>query len=162
MSNNTILLTGQEREDYIKAHFTPDMVVPDELMIESTVTDKSQSDFEKWYDGKDEDTQELIDAISDRTYYIIDEEEYDEFISELDSEGITTASEFEDRFETEVESESDLYDWVESMMDDCGYLNDVPDFLKNHIDWESVWNCEMRHDYYVIEFVSKSYVFNRN
>jgi hypothetical protein len=124
------------------------------------VTDKAQSDFEKWYDGKDEDTQELIDAISERTYYITDEEEYDEFISELESEGITTADEFQDRFETEVESESDLYDWVEQLMDDSMYLHDVPDFIKNHIDWESVWNCEMRHDYVTIEFVSKSYVFN--
>ena len=122
---------------------------------------KAREDFAAWYDAKDEDTQELIDAISDRTYYIIDEEEYDEFISELDAEGITTASEFEDRFETEVENDGELYDWVESMMDDCGYLSDVPDFIKNHIDFKSVWECEMRHDYYIIEFVSKSYVFNR-
>jgi len=162
MSNNTILLTGQAREDYIKAHFAPDMVVPESLMIEETVSSEAQDAYEKWYDGKDEDTQELIDAISDRTNYIIDEEEYDEFISELDSEGITSASEFEDRFEVEVESESDLYEWVESMMDDIGYLSDTPNFIKNHIDWESVWKCEMIHDYYIIEFVSKSYVFNRN
>ena len=122
---------------------------------------KAREDFAAWYDGKDEDTQELIDTISDRTYYIIDEEEYDEFISELESEGITTASEFEDRFETEVESQSDLYEWMDSLMHDCGYLDGVPDFLKNHIDYESVWECEMRYDYTIIEFVSKSYVFNR-
>ena len=159
MSNNTILLTGQEREDYIKAHFTPDTVVPDELMIESTVTDKAQSDFEKWYDGKDEDTQELIDEISDRTYYIIDELEYDEFIELLDDEGITSANDFEDRFECEFEYHRELLEWVEEMIDDGGYLGDVPDFIKNHIDYEAIWNCELRFDYSTIEFNGKTYLF---
>ena len=161
--SNTILLTGQAREDYIKAHFTPDMVVPETLMIEETVSPefiKAREDFATWYDSKDEDTQELIDEIADRTYYIIEENEYDEFISELDSEGITTASEFEDRFEVEVESESDLYDWCESMMDDCGYLREVPSFISNHIDYKAIWDCELRFDYSTIEFNGKTYLFH--
>ncbi len=133
-------------------------------MIEETVSPefkKAREDFATWYDNKDEETQELIDEISDRTYYIIDEEEYDDFIEELDDEGMTTADEFMDRFEAEFESESDLIDWVESHLSDCGYLNDVPDFIKNHIDYQSVWECEMRYDYSTIEYKGKIYLFNQ-
>ncbi len=161
MSN--ILLTGQAREDYIKAHFTPDAVVPDELMIEETVSaefKKAREDFATWYDNKDEATQELIDEIADRTYYIIDEEEYDDFIEELDDEGITSAEDFTDRFEAEFEYKSELIDWVESHLSDCGYLSDVPEFIKNHIDYQSVWECEMRYDYSLIEYNGKTYLFN--
>jgi len=161
-TENTILLTGQEREDYIAKHFSPGMVVPDELMIEDKVSPefrKSQQDFAEWYDAKSEDEQELIDAISDRTYYIIDEDEYDEFIEELDSEGITTAEEFEDRFEAEFEYGSDLLGWVEELVDSSGYLDSVPDFIRSHIDYQSVWDCELRYDYSIIEFNNRLYLF---
>ena len=83
-TENTILLTGQEREDYIAKHFAPGMDVPDELMIEDKVSPefrKAQQDFAEWYDGKSEDEQELIDAISERTSYITDESEYESGIS---------------------------------------------------------------------------------
>ena len=160
MSNNTILLTGQAREDYIKAHFTPDMVVPNELMIEeTTVSSGEQSKYEVWYDGKDEDKQELIDSISHMTYHIIDEEEYDEFIELLDDEGMTSADDFTDRFEGEFDTDTELYEWVEQMIDDSMYLKDVPDFIKNHINYEDIWNCELRYDYTNIQFNDRVYLF---
>ena len=56
---------------------------------------KAREDFASWYDSKTEDMQALIDEISDRTYFIIDEDEYDAFISELGDYGITDASSFE-------------------------------------------------------------------
>ena len=42
MSNNTILLTGSERDAYIAEHFKPNTVVPKDLMIEETVSDMQQ------------------------------------------------------------------------------------------------------------------------
>ena len=64
---------------------------------------KAREDFANWYDNKSEETQELIDEISDRTYYIIDEDEYDGFMGELSSYGITTAEQFQDAFRGEHE-----------------------------------------------------------
>ena len=169
MSNNTILLTGQAREDYIKAHFTPDMVIPDSLEIEteellesvSPEFKKAREDFANWYDGKDEDQQEFIDEISDRTYSIIDEEDYDEFIELLDDEGINDADDFTDRFEAEFEYESELIQWVEELVEASGYLNDVPAFIANHIDYQSVWQCELRYDYSIIEFNNHLFLFRQ-
>ena len=48
--------------------------------------------YEQWYDSKDADTQALIDEIHESTSFVIDEDEYDAFISLLDSAlSITTA-----------------------------------------------------------------------
>ena len=64
--------------------------------------------FAAWYDSKDAATQELIDSISDRTYFIIEEQDYDRFINMLDEDyGITSAMDFEDKFEAELEGYGD-------------------------------------------------------
>ena len=165
-TENTILLTGQEREDYIAKHFAPGMVVPDELMIEDKVSPefrKAQQDFAEWYDGKSEDEQELIDAISDRTCYIIDEEQYDDFIEMLDDEGITTAEDFEDRFERESDGygERVFAEFSEELMSDCGYTIE-PEWIRNCIDWEMVWHHTLRYDYVTIEFNNNTYFFRNN
>ena len=120
--------------------------------------------FAAWYDSKDADTQELIDAISDRTYFIIEEQDYDRFIDLLKDEGIESAMDFEDRFEVELEGYGDhqIADWLEEHLDDCGYLTDVPNFVRNHIDFESVWNCEIRFNYSECQFQENTYLFRNH
>ena len=118
--------------------------------------------FAAWYDSKDAATQELIDSISDRTYFIIEEQDYDRFITMLDEDyGITSAMDFEDKFEAELEGYGDrqLAEYAEQMLDDCGYLDRLPDMLRNHIDFESVWNCELRYDYSEVQFQENTYLF---
>ena len=118
--------------------------------------------FAAWYDSKDADTQELIDSISDRTYFIIEEQDYDRFITMLDEEfSITTAMDFEDQFEVELEGYGDrpLAEYAEQLISDCGYLSSIPDLLRNHIDWESVWSCDLRYDYSEVQFQENTYLF---
>ena len=117
--------------------------------------------FAAWYDSKDAATQELIDAISDRTYYIIEEQDYDRFIDLLKDEGIESASDFEDKFEREFEDYGNnaLAEYAEELAEECGYLDRIPDFLRNHIDWEAVWNCELRYDYSEVQFQENTYLF---
>ena len=55
--------------------------------------------------------------------------------------------------------------FVEQLMDDLGYLSeesDVPDFLTSHIDWQEVWDCELRHDYTTIESEDQTHFFSRH
>ena len=118
--------------------------------------------FAAWYDSKDAATQELIDSISDRTHFIIEEQDYDRFINMLDEDyGITSAMDFEDKFEAELEGYGDhqLAEYAEQMLDDCGYLDNLPDMFRNHIDFESVWNCELRYDYSEVQFQENTYLF---
>lgn len=121
--------------------------------------------FAAWYDALNSDKRELVDSIADRTYYITEEREYEEFIQMLDVEyGITTAIDFEDKFEAEFEGYGDgqLAEYASNMIDECGYLDRVPDFLKNHIDWQMVWDCELRFDYSEIQFNENTYLFRNH
>ena len=55
--------------------------------------------------------------------------------------------------------------FVEQLMDDLGYLTEesnVPDFLTSHIDWQEVWDCELRHDYITIESQDQTHFFSRH
>ena len=121
--------------------------------------------FALWYDALDTDKQKLVDSIAERTYYITEEQEYLDFIALLDEEyGIQCAMDFEDKFEAEFEGygESQLAEYASNMVDESGYLDRVPDFLKNHIDWEAVWNCELRYDYSEIQFNENTYLFRNH
>ena len=122
---------------------------------------KAREDFAAWYDAKSEESMEFIDEISDRTCFIIDEDEYDEFIKELDSYGITTAEQFADAFEGEYEGTGDRVtaEFAEHWVDDIGDLHLVPEYLQGAIDYELVWYSTIRYDFMEVEFKGNTYFF---
>ena len=131
----------------------------------ATVSASAQARFELWYDSKDADTQELIDEISESTSYIIDEDEYDAFISMLDADlNITTAEQFCDAFSGEWMGVGDSVtsEFTEQLIDDCysHEIKSMPSFLQNAIDYELVWYQSMRYDYYNLEFKGNTYFFH--
>ena len=154
----TILLTGSERDAYIAERFQPTQLETESHDAE--VTMQAQSEFEAWYDSKSEEYQLLIDEISDRTYFIIEEDEYDTFIEELANHGINDAVGFADAFQMEVEGygERVFAEFSEQLMEDLCY-NIQPEFIRNCIDWEQVWYSEIRYDYQTIEFKGNTYFF---
>jgi len=125
---------------------------------------KAREDFAAWYDAKSEETQELIDEISDRTSYIIDEDEYDAFIEELSSYGITTAEQFQDAFRGEFEGYGErIYaEFSEQWVDDIGELHLVPEYLQSAIDYELVWYSTLRYDFMAVEFKGNTYFFHNH
>ena len=121
---------------------------------------KAREDFATWYDSKSEEYQLLIDEISDRTSYIIDEDEYDTFIEELANHGINDALGFADAFQSEHEGygERVISEFSEQLMEDLCF--DIqPEFIRNCIDWELVWYSALRYDYQTIEFKGNTYFF---
>ena len=124
---------------------------------------KAREDFAAWYDAKSEDEQQLIDEISDRTSFIIDEDEYDEFIDELNGYGITDARTFEDAFQGEWEGTGEriVALFSEDLIDQCGYSIE-PEFIANCIDYELVWYSALRYDYNAIEFKGNTYFINNH
>ena len=120
--------------------------------------------FERWYDSKDADTQELIDEIAESTSFIIDEAEYDAFINELKDEGITNAEEFCDRFRGEWEGVGDhvTTKFTEELCEEVYPTDDLADIYRFAIDFELVWYQSLRYDFYDMEFKGNTYFFNRN
>ena len=74
----------------------------------------------------------------------------DRFWNELIDYGIESVEQFEDAYAGNYYSAADF---AEHLCDDCGYLSEsnLPTFISNHIDWDAVWNSELRFDYFMIE-----------
>ena len=85
---------------------------------------------------------------------------------EITDLGIETEDQWEDAYvctmPTSIFVEAQF---VEQLMDDLGYLEEdssMPDFIKSHIDWQEVWDCELRHDYFTIESQDQTHFFSRH
>ena len=92
-----------------------------------------------------------------------------ELFNLINGEGIENVDQWEDAYvqsmPTSIRVEAQF---VEQLMDDLGYLStlstadgDLPQFLTNHIDWQEVWDCELRHDYFTIEYDGQTHFFSR-
>lgn len=43
----------------------------------------------------------------------------------------------------------DHADFAQSLCEDLGCIPEaLPYFIKHHIDWQAVWDCELHHDYF--------------
>ena len=73
-----------------------------------------------------------------------------DFYQELMDYGIESLQQFEDAFQGE---HLDGASFAENICEECGYLEEsnLPTFIQNHIDWESVWSCELRFDYFEVD-----------
>ena len=80
-------------------------------------------------------------------------------MKELDDNGIETAEQFQDAYSGQYSSAAAF---AEQLCDDCGYLSEsnLPNFISNHIDWQAVWDCELRHDYTMSDV--GGYIFSRH
>ena len=125
---------------------------------------KAREDFAAWYDAKSEEIQLLIDVISDRTYHIIDEDEYDQFIDELSDYGITTAEQFEDAFNGEFAGfgEHILTEFAEDYCEATGILGSLSDIAEHCIDYNQVWYYAFQHDFNCVVFNGNSYFFHNH
>ena len=92
-----------------------------------------------------------------------------ELFLEINDLGIENVDQWEDAYVQSMPSSFRVEaQFTEQLVDDLGYLGDgpnetdVPDFLTNHIDWQEVWDCELRHDYCTIEYDGVTYFFSRH
>ena len=93
-----------------------------------------------------------------------------ELFNLINSLGIENVDQWEDAYVQSMPSRWNVEaQFVEQLMDDLGYLSwngpnegPLPDFMLNHIDWQAVWDCELRHDYCTIEYDGVTYFFSRH
>ena len=89
---------------------------------------------------------------------------------EITDYGIENVDQWEDAYvqsmRTSIHVEAQF---TEQLMDDLGYLSwdgpnegPLPDFVLSHIDWQEVWDCELRHDYFTIEDGEYTHFFSRH
>jgi len=92
-----------------------------------------------------------------------------ELFLEINDLGIENVDQWEDAYVQSMPTSLHVEaQFTEQLVDDLGYLGDgpnetdVPDFLTSHIDWQAVWDHELRHDYCTIEYDEMTYFFSRH
>ncbi len=93
-----------------------------------------------------------------------------ELFLEINDLGIENVDQWEDAYVRSMPSSLHVEaQFTEQLMDDLGYLlwdgpneGPLPDFILSHIDWQEVWDCELRHDYCTIEYDEMTYFFSRH
>ena len=114
-----------------------------------------------WYDNLTDQDRELYDMIEDRCpeFTKLDAEQCQEFMDELSEQGITTAEQFENAYYMQFDSWNPQADFAEYITTECNCV-DLPAYVV--IDWQATWDCNLRHDFYYIEFDGETYFFNSN
>jgi nuclear transport factor 2 (NTF2) superfamily protein len=125
----------------------------------ATMTDTNDAE----YDDLSTEEQELYDAITELLGEKWTHEETIEFMEELDDIGITTASQFSDAYEYTHDSyssyaEKEFAEYIVLEVMDAR----IPDIVLAHIDWQHVWDHELRYDYNAIETVNGTFFFRNN
>ena len=135
-----------------------------ELLNAKGVTPVTNTDVaDEEYENLSTDAKDLYDAITELLGEKWTHEETIEFMEELDDIGITTASDFEDAFEYEhdgyasyAEKEFSEYFCVEVMN------AQIPDIVYAAVDWQDVWDHNLRYDFNAIETVNGTFFFRNN
>ena len=90
----------------------------------------------------------------------------DTLFQDILDNGIETVEQWEDAYVCSMPTSIFVEaQFVEQLMDDLGYLTEdssMPDFITSHIDWQSVWDCELSHDYFIIESNHQTHFFSRH
>lgn len=128
-------------------------------VIPATTTDVE----DKEYDALSTDKRELYDKITDVLGEKWTHEETIEFMDELEDIGIETASDFDDAYEWTHDSYSSYAEkeFAEYL---CVEVMDarIPDIVYSAVDWQDVWDHNLRYDFSYIETVNGTFFFRNN
>ena len=125
------------------------------------VTDTDAADVE--YDNLSSDDKDLYDKITEMLGEKWTHEETIEFMDELYENGINTASEFEDAYEYTHDSYSSYAEkefseyWCIEVLD-----AQIPECVLAAVDWQAVWDHNLRYDFCSIETVNGTFFFRNN
>lgn len=133
-----------------------------ELLNARGVTPTTMRDVEdQEYADLDQDKKDLYDSVDERIGSKWTHEEIIEFIEELDDIGITTANEFEDAFYGESDAYHAEREFAEEFVCELEYnLKDSLVFAA--IDWQDVWDHQLRYDFSTIETSNGTFFFRNN
>ena len=115
------------------------------------------------YDNLDQDKKDLYDSVDNKLGSKWTHEEIIEFIEELDDIGITTSSEFEDAYEYTHDSYSSYAEKEFAEYFCLEVLNaQIPDIVLYAVDWQHVWDHDLRYDFNAIETANGTFFFRNN
>lgn len=135
-----------------------------ELLNAKGVVPTTNTDtMEQEYDDMSTDEKDLYDKITDVLGEKWTHKETVEFMDELEDIGIYTASEFEDAYEYTHDSYSSYAEKEFSEYFCIEVMNaQIPEIVLSAIDWQDVWDHNLRYDFNSIETVNGTFFFRNN
>ncbi len=132
-----------------------------ELLNAKGVVPTTDTDtMEQEYDDLSNDDKDLYDKITDMLGEKWSHEETIEFMDELSDIGIKSANDFEEAYEwthdgygSYAEKEFSEYWCIEVMG------AEIPDIVLAAVDWQDVWDHNLRYDFNYIETVNGTFFF---
>jgi hypothetical protein len=125
------------------------------------ITDTDTADKE--YDDLSNDEKDLYDAITDKLGEKWTHEETIEFMEELDDIGINTVSDFDDSY---VYTDDSYSSYAEKEFAEYFVVEvldaQIPDIVMAAVDWQDVWDHNLRYDFASIETVNGTFFFRNN
>lgn len=115
-----------------------------------------------WYDNLSRRRADLYDQIEDMCpeFTKLDGDQCDSFMDELSDLGIETAEQFEEAYCHQSDSWNAESEFAEYWMTDvcCEVNTDM--VVYSFIDWQRVWDHQLRYDMNTIEFDGTTYFFH--
>jgi hypothetical protein len=135
-----------------------------ELLNAKGVVPTTNTDtMEQEYDDMSTDEKDLYDKITDMLGEKWTHEETVEFMEELDDIGINTASDFEEAYEYTHDSYSS---YAEKEFSEYFCIEvigaEIPEIVLSAIDWQDVWDQNLRYDFASIETANGTFFFRNN
>ena len=132
-----------------------------ELLNAKGVVPTTDTDtMEQEYDDLSNDDKDLYDKITEMLGEKWTHEETIEFMDELSDIGIESANDFEEAYEWTHDSYSSYAEkefaeyWCIEVMD-----AQIPDIVLSAVDWQDVWDHNLRYDFNYIETVNGTFFF---
>ena len=119
-----------------------------------------------WYeDVLDDQGRELYDAIEERCpeFTKLDAEQCQEFMDELSEHGITEGDQFRDAHYYQTDSWNAEREFAQYYAEEIACIDQFTDagmLSMIVIDWQATWDCNLRHDFFTIEFDGETYFFS--
>jgi len=135
-----------------------------ELLNAKGVVPTTDTDtMEQEYDDLSNDDKDLYDKITEMLGEKWTHEETIEFMEELDDIGITSANDFEEAYEYTHDSYSS---YAEKEFAEYWCIDvlgaEIPECVLSAVDWQDVWDHNLRYDFNYIETNNGTFFFRNN
>lgn len=156
-----VLAAGYVRDDGKPAFtsFYTELLKAKEVLDLNYISKRDAEDAE--YDAMSGTQKDLYDAVHTKFGEKWDHEMIVDFMDELDDMGIETPEQLDDAYSYQSDAYNAEAEFAEYWVTDV-MCESVPESIYAAVDWQAVWDHNLRYDFNSVEFDSETFFFSNN